>query len=201
MPRPLKRPCVVCGGIFQPIRASNDKCSDACRRIWHNDHSMKINKKVREFKEESYAKKKCSICGKEVRLPARRVTCSHECAEKYYNDGVHYKKKREIEAERRWFAKKKEKKVTKQVVIEEKEIPAKLKASTEEVTLAIERFREEGGKIKVLPTEPDMPVPNVNLKFGGWDWEALMGLGKDSGAGKLTEYVEPLTGGNKNGNN
>jgi len=187
MPKHLERPCIICGGIFQPIRASNNKCSDTCRRIWHNNHSMELNKTVREFKEKSYVKIKCKVCGKEIRLTPRRVTCSHECAEKYYKAGLHYRRKKKNSVAGR--------------VIKEKEIPAGLKSSSEEITLAIERFKAEGGKIKVLPTEPDMPVPNVNLPFDGWDWEALMGLGKDSGAGKLTEYKETITGGNNNGNN
>ena len=177
-----ERACVVCKQVFMPIRINNNKCSPTCRSIWYRQEADKRNKAKRARNKEGMVGRVCKVCHEQFIGFKFRQTCSTKCAEKYIKDGVGYKvyllkldqmKSMEVEV-----------KVSHKEV---PDIPASAEDTPEQLELkqAMAQFKKNGGKITVLPPEPNQSTPSVNLLWrdGGWDWENSAGLGYYTGAG------------------
>ena len=71
--------CVVCGRAFQPSRASNICCSDACLMKRKVQTNREKRREGQDWREETRA---CAVCGRAFRPQyANQKTCSQACSE------------------------------------------------------------------------------------------------------------------------
>ena len=193
----VERECDVCKKVFMPIRKGNNKCSPACRSIWYRQEAEKRNRDKRARNKKGMVGRVCKVCREQFIGFKHRQTCSQECAKKYVKDGVGYRvyllkidqlKPREVEEE-----------VLQKDVPEVPPSPADTPEQLE-LKKAMAQFKKNGGKITVLPPEPNQSTPSVNLLWrdGGWDWENSAGLGSYTGAGNY-HYNETLIEGETHG--
>jgi len=184
-----KRNCSVCGNPFQPIRINNDKCSELCRTQWYRTASEKRYKDQRERNKKTHTLKNCRVCGIKFKAAPHRQNCSSECSERYIKEGLGF---------RHYYLKnKKIKRETPTPALTERDVGFDLKILKNDerynerltIQMAMEEYRDKGGKITVLADEPNQPLPSVNYE-GGWDWYATTGVGTYSGAGDYIDIPE-----------
>ena len=184
-----KRKCSICGVQFQPIRSNNDKCSEVCRAQWYRNATDKRLKDRRERNKKNETIKKCRVCGIKFKAAPSRKNCSPECSSRYIKEGLGF---------RHYYLKNKKKKTEPIIPASiEREVGFDLKILKNKeryderlfIQMAMEEYRDEGGKITVLADEPNQPLPSVNYE-GGWDWYATTGVGTYSGAGDYVDIPE-----------
>ena len=186
-----KRNCSICGDPFQPIRINNDKCSASCRAQWYRNATEKRLKDRRERNKKNRTLKKCRVCGVKFKAAPFRKNCSSECSNRYIKEGLgfrHYYLKN---------LKKKPKTIT--PVSKEREVGFDLKILKNDerfserltIQVAMEEYRDRGGKITVLADEPNQPLPSVNFN-NGWGWYASLGAGTYTGVEEYADIPETI---------
>lgn len=184
-----KKKCSICKIEFQPIRSTSNKCSPKCRTEWYRISTEKRVKDQVERNKKKHTIKKCRTCSKDFMGAKSRVNCSPECSIRYIQEGVGF---------RHYYLKNLKKKPEPIIPSStERDVGYDLKILKNDeryserlsIHLAMEKYRDEGGKITVLAAEPNQPLPSVNYE-GGWDWYATLGVGTYTGAGDYSETPE-----------
>jgi len=184
-----KSRCTICNKWFQPKRSNHDKCSDACRREWHNQYAEKRYAHMKVCRKKGHVPLYCKVCKKGFMGAPHRKNCSPECSQQYMKKRRHFVLKDYRGKISTTLVSHQQEISTKLKLLESFETPDKQKERCHIID-AMHRFRNNGGKITVLMPEPNQPVPDVDLPRGGWGWESNAGMGLFAGVSDYTPEEE-----------
>lgn len=185
-----KRKCTVCGNSFQPIRSNNDKCSKLCRLEWYRESTEKRNHDRRERNKKNYVLKICRVCGTKFKAAPNRQNCSSSCSARYIKEGLGYRHFCLKNLEKKKAASKLSEPTEREIGFDLKIFESKERFNERlTIRVAMEEYRDRGGKITVLADEPDQPLPSVNFD-NGWGWYAGLGAGTYTGVEEYADIPE-----------
>ena len=136
-----ERICLECDTVFTPKRDNHFRCSNHCRKVFHNryfkEYRLKFKKKERH---------PCKFCG-QLFVPSHYLVifCGPRC-KKEHEATIKVKPKLLFQPDYR--------------DITEEDL------STSNHAKEIEEFKEAGGKVKVYPSLPGPKIPNTGSTKG-----------------------------------
>ena len=146
-------------------------CSDVCRLTYRRYYSYNLYDKIREARNKKKGLIKCKQCGEKFYQAYKKVFCSNTCRN-IYKPPVKPKKPKKYNLPHTW----KVNHPYRMYKVESK-FESELQKTIEKQELddAVNKYLENGGKIKKLEEMPAPSLPSVGSRE--WEWETRVGLG------------------------
>ena len=146
-------------------------CSEVCRQKYTRDYSYDRYADMKKARNKKKGLIKCKQCGKEFYQAYKKVFCSPVCRVNY-KPPTKPKKPRKPNNEHKW-------KVSHPFrmfkVVSRFESELQKIIEKQELNNAVNKYLENGGKIKKLEEMPAPTLPSVGSRE--WEWETRVGLG------------------------
>tara|TARA_Y100001951_G_C11278505_1_gene263630 strand:- start:884 stop:1468 length:585 start_codon:yes stop_codon:yes gene_type:complete len=163
--------CKICKNLFVPKSIKAIVCSEVCRQKYKRDYSYDRYANMKEARNKKKGLIKCKQCGEKFQQAYKKVFCSHTCR-KIYRPPVQPKKPKKYELTHVW----KVNHPYRMYKVESRyELQLQKIIEKQELNDAVNRYLENGGKIKKLEEIPAPALPSVGSRE--WEWETRVGLG------------------------
>ena len=137
--------CTECGKLFRPKRINVKRCSGACRSTYNRKYFFERNRKFALERERKREDVYCKHCGELfVQKSYKHLFCTKEC--KRIWSSIQIKRANKNFIDKIFLRPVKDSDITRTDLAEE-----------------IQKYKEAGGKITVLPTLPGPEQPDVNV--------------------------------------